>query len=92
MRRRWMAWCLSVIAAMCVAAEDTPAPGTVVRYRDFGAKGDGQTLDTRAIQAAIDSASACGGETVAKYVDGVLTITLPRVKEEKPRSHVVQVK
>lgn len=34
----------------------------------------------------------CGGETVAKYVDGVLTITLPRVKEEKPRSHVVQVK
>ena len=52
MRRRWMAWCLSVIAAMCVAAEDTPAPGTVVRYRDFGAKGDGKTDDWAAIAKA----------------------------------------
>ena len=46
--------------------------------RSFGAKGDGQTLDTRAIQAAIDSASACGGETVVltpgKYLSGTLVL------------------
>ncbi len=32
-----------------------------------------------------------GGETVAKYEDGVLTITLPREKKEKSRSHVIKV-
>lgn len=46
--------------------------------RSFGAKGDGTSLDTRAIQAAIDSASACGGETVVltpgKYLSGTLVM------------------
>jgi Pectate lyase superfamily protein len=32
--------------------------------RDFGAKGDGKTLDTAAVQAAIDSCSKDGGGTV----------------------------
>lgn len=32
-----------------------------------------------------------GGETKAAYVDGVLTVTLPREEEEKPRTHVVKV-
>lgn len=46
--------------------------------RRFGAVGDGVTLDTHAIQAAIDSASACGGETVVlspgRYLCGTLTL------------------
>lgn len=38
--------------------------GTVFRITDFGAVGDGKTLNTKAIQAAIDAAAASGGEVV----------------------------
>ncbi len=49
-----------------------------INVRMFGATGNGIDLDTRAIQAAIDSASACGGETVAltpgTYLCGTITL------------------
>lgn len=41
-----------------------PALGSIYNIRDFGAKGDGTTIDSAAINAAIDAASEAGGGTV----------------------------
>ncbi len=42
----------------------SPQGASVYNIRDFGAVGDGKTLDTRAINQAIDRAAANGGGTV----------------------------
>ena len=51
---------------------------TTPNVRDCGATGDGETLDTKAIQDAIDSCSAAGGGTVdfpgGRYLTGSLFI------------------
>lgn len=41
-----------------------PLCAATFNVRDFGAKGDGKTLDTAAIQKAVGAASAAGGGTV----------------------------
>lgn len=46
---------------MCIAAEMYAAPFNI---RDFGAAGDGKTVDTKAINNSIDAAVKAGGGTV----------------------------
>jgi polygalacturonase len=51
---------LSLGVSLCPA---TPGPG-IFDVRQFGARGDGKTLDTVAIQAALDACGKAGGGTV----------------------------
>jgi hypothetical protein len=68
-----------LLAAAASAAEsaDGPRAGAPVHnIRDHGAKGDGTTLDTAAIQAAIDAAHAARGGTVLVPAGDFLSGTL----------------
>jgi len=72
---RILPWVWAGLALPC-AAGDSPVPsqGSVFDVRAFGAAGDGKTLDTRAIQAAIDACSEAGGGkvvlTAGTYLSG----------------------
>jgi polygalacturonase len=62
----WSSWALLFVPMAIVsggAAESLPAP-KVFDVRQFGAKGDGKTLDTAAIQKALDECGNAGGGIV----------------------------
>ncbi len=66
------AWALPVSAQ---ARPDSGKPPLQFNVSDYGAKGDGSTKDTAAIQAAIDAAGKTGGTVYVppgKYVSGTL--------------------
>jgi hypothetical protein len=65
------------LAATLMAREAaTKAPQAVYNVRDFGAKGDGASKDTAAIQAAIDTCTRAGGGTVLLPAGTFLSGTL----------------
>ena len=50
--------------------------GIFYNVKDYGAKGDGQTIDTKAIDTAIDAASEAGGGTVYFPAGRYLSFTI----------------
>ncbi len=71
---RW-AWAVDVVPSVPVSA-DSMRGAKVYNLWDFGAKGDGKTLDTGAIQAAIDACHGEGGGTVLVPAGDFLTGTI----------------
>lgn len=57
-------------------AKATAAAANQYEVRAFGAKGDGKTLDTDAINKAIDAAAAAGGGTVVVSVGSYLCYSI----------------
>ncbi len=62
-------WVLASVVALTLVAHagrgvSAPAGARVFDVRDFGATGDGRTLDTAAINQAIEAAATAGGGTV----------------------------
>src|SRR6266496_5372693 len=70
----------STVSSMPLVASSLPAvlqtTASTYDVRIFGAIGDGKTLNTKALQAAIDKCNAAGGGTVlvagGRYVTGTL--------------------
>ncbi|MFA9388697.1 MAG: glycoside hydrolase family 28 protein [Prolixibacteraceae bacterium] len=64
------------LCILFLAATANAQSGIFYNVKDYGAKGDGQTVDTRAIDAAINAASEAGGGTVFFPAGTYLSFTI----------------
>lgn len=82
MGEAWGVGALVVLGSAALALGSTtasaaPPAANSCDVREYGAKGDGKTLDTRPIQAAIDACSGRGGTVYlgpGRYVSGTLRL------------------
>jgi polygalacturonase len=73
MIKHWIRLAIAALLALCAAT----AGAKTYNAADYGAKGDSTTLNTKAIQAAIDAAARDGGTVVLKpgiYLSGSLFV------------------
>jgi polygalacturonase len=74
-RREFLCRSIGLAAPWLLSTRPAWAAGGEFNVRDHGARGDGRTLDTHAIQAAIDSARQTGGTVLfppGEYLSGSL--------------------
>jgi hypothetical protein len=69
-------WALLLIAGPLVSSSERALDATFYSVKAFGAAGDGKTLDTSAINKAIESAAAAGGGTVYFPAGNYLSISI----------------
>ena len=71
---------------LLVSLSPLKAASSVFDPRDFGAKADGQTLDTKAIQAAVDACAKAGGGRVYLH-DGRFLFRHAAAQEQRHPAH-----